>query len=121
MKFIRITLLLMIVYFLLPISIRALSEYDMQLILKGESPAFCLRSNEKFGKMGKVYNGFFYRIVEVRKQIDTNDIEKNSVIVGPMLTYHVFIRKLYFWTGQFFYEMQSLRIISEDTKSLIIV
>jgi len=118
---IRILLLLMIAYFLFPISVKVLSQYDMENILLGKNPAFCRQSVEFDRHMGKLYYGCFYRIVSVRKDVEPSGNDEGSIIVGPMVTYHTILHKLYFWTGDFFSEMQSLRVIQKHSDLPMII
>ncbi len=121
MKIIRLTTLLLIAYFLFPISIKVLSEYDMENILVGKAPKFSRLSNNLNSNSGKIYYGVFYKIISVRKKIEHSSKGNGSMIVGPMVTYHSLLNKLYFWTGNFFSEMQSLRVVRDNSDLPIII
>jgi hypothetical protein len=123
MKFFRISrilTLLLIAYFLLPIAIRALSEYDMNNIILGESPAFSIKS-EDYNKNGDIYYGLLYRIISVKKVIKKDEAIQNTMIIGPILNYHSILDFLYFWTGEFFSEVQSLKRVSTRKKGPITI
>ncbi len=115
MKFFRIAGLLLVLYFILPISIKTLSEYDMNRVLLGEKPMFCIEVEHKGGSSAKIYYGLFYRIISVEKTVFDRKAREESVISGPMLDYNGAIRKLYFWTGHLFDETQSLRIVRSSS------
>ena len=97
-----------------------MSLYDLNNMDEGITPLFCIKSEEYF-QNGEIYYGLLYRVTLIKKYSKTERSDLNSMIIGPVLNYHPSLDFLYFWTGNLFNDVKSLKTVYTRRKGPIMI